>query len=501
MNDSRYKIALYVITVVILTTIGIQGYWNYKNYATHKDQLITDVQTSLDNAVDSYYANLAEKSTYKFSFKEGEINEEVIINNDTVYDRILSDIDIIEHETILDTLKINQIEYVEVFKNIKADTILRLDSDGDIISEEFVGDRKIIKSIMSTDSLKKKDFELLTAKVMLKISNDSINIEKIKKLLNDELHVKQISINYNLFNIDDKTEREIKLMIDKTKLMVQSNSSFLPQNANLKLQFSDISITILKRMFVGIGISVFLVLAVISCLFYLLKIIKNQKQLAEIKNDFISNITHEFKTPIATISVALESINNFNAIDDKEKAKQYLVMSNQQLGKLNTMVEKLLETATLDSENLELKIEKSNVSLLLKNCVEKHRFQTDDVEFALNIASENILALIDVFHFENAINNLIDNAIKYGGDSIMVSLYEVDKFMTLTVSDNGTTLSVVEKDRIFEKFYRVSKGNRHDVKGFGIGLYYTKKIIEKHNGTIDLKLSNDGTMFKISIPK
>ena len=111
-----------------------------------------------------------------------------------------------------------------------------------------------------------------------------------------------------------------------------------------------------------------------------------------------------------------------------------------------------------------------------------------------------VYAHIDVFHFENAINNVIDNAVKYGGDIIKVSLEQWPHMFTVNISDNGNGLNKVNKDRIFEKFYRVPKGNTHDVKGFGIGLYYTKTIIEKHNGAINLDLSNNLTTFKITLP-
>lgn len=496
MNDSKYKFSLYVIIVVILATIGIQAYWNYKNYLSNKKQLITDVQVSLDNAVSTYYSNLAEKSTYKFSFKDGEANEKVIINNDTIYDRVLGDVDFVEYDTILDSIHPDNIM---VLKNVKADTIIKLDVRGDVTSEEWIGDHKMLKAIKSVgfDSLKKKDFELLTAQVMLKISNDTINVNRINELLEDELTRKNIDVSYKLLSENKPTDS-----VKTTEgLMVESHSAFLPSNAALQMQFSNETLTVLKRIYVGILISFLLVGAVIACLFYLLKIIKNQKQLAEIKNDFISNITHEFKTPIATIGVALEGVKNFNNANDKEKTLQYLDISSQQLSRLNVMVEKLLETATLDSDNLEMNIEQCNIYDLLNTLVEKHQLQTQDKTIAIEKSAEIIIASVDVFHFENALNNLLDNAVKYGGDKIKLTLKESKNIVEITVSDNGTDLLKEEKDNIFEKFYRVPKGNQHDVKGYGIGLYYAKKIIEKHNGKILLDLNSDGTTFKISIPK
>ena len=496
MNDSKYKFSLYVIIVVILATIGIQAYWNYKNYLSNKKQLITDVQVSLDNAVSTYYSNLAEKSTYKFSFKDGEANEKVIINNDTIYDRVLGDVDFVEYDTILDSIHPDNIM---VLKNVKADTIIKLDVRGDVTSEEWIGDHKMLKAIKSVgfDSLKKKDFELLTAQVMLKISNDTINVNRINELLEDELTRKNIDVSYKLLSENKPTDS-----VKTTEgLMVESHSAFLPSNAALQMQFSNETLTVLKRIYVGILISFLLVGAVISCLFYLLKIIKNQKQLAEIKNDFISNITHEFKTPIATIGVALEGVKNFNNANDKEKTLQYVDISSQQLSRLNVMVEKLLETATLDSDNLEMNIEQCNIYDLLNTLVEKHQLQTQDNTIAIEKSAEIIIASVDVFHFENALNNLLDNAVKYGGDKIKLTLKESKNIVEIIVSDNGIDLLKEEKDNIFEKFYRVPKGNQHDVKGYGIGLYYAKKIIEKHNGKILLDLNSDGTTFKISIPK
>ena len=106
----------------------------------------------------------------------------------------------------------------------------------------------------------------------------------------------------------------------------------------------------------------------------------------------------------------------------------------------------------------------------------------------------------DKFHFENALNNILDNAIKYGGDEISIALNNNSKYIEISISDNGNTLRAENKQRIFEKFYRIPKGNTHDVKGYGIGLYYTKTIIDKHGGNIHLDLKNKLTTFKISIP-
>lgn len=257
---------------------------------------------------------------------------------------------------------------------------------------------------------------------------------------------------------------------------------------------------VLKKSFTGILISFLLALVIISTLFYLLKVINSQKELAAIKNDLISNITHEFKTPITTISTALEAIENFNAMNDKTKTKKYLNLSSQQLNKLHLMVEKLLETATLDSEQLMLKKSAQNIVEITQKLMAKNQDLFPEKTINLSSEASEIILTIDDFHMENVISNLLDNAIKYGGDTINISISKDASNTQISVSDNGDGIDKTQQQKIFEKFYRVPKGNTHDVKGFGIGLYYCKKIVEKHNGTIDLKVIPNQTTFTITLP-
>ena len=222
--------------------------------------------------------------------------------------------------------------------------------------------------------------------------------------------------------------------------------------------------------------------------------------MAAIKNDLISNITHEFKTPIATVSAAIEALESFNVLEDQEKTKKYLSMSSIQLKKLHQMVEKLLETATLDSEQLLLKKETIDVVELTKKLVSKHKLVCKNKELIFSTNLQPIYILVDVFHFENAISNLIDNAVKYGGNHIEININSVLKSTEITIADDGNGIEKNQQEKIFDKFYRVPKGNTHDVKGFGIGLYYCKKIIEKHKGILTLSSEKNKTIFKITIP-
>ncbi|WP_299114409.1 HAMP domain-containing sensor histidine kinase [uncultured Winogradskyella sp.] len=487
MNNQRYRWILYVITAVIAATITIQVYWNYKNYQTNKQQLIRDVQISLDKAVDDYYASLAKATSIGFS-DDNTISQQVF-TNDTSITSIIKSFD--SNFDYLDSVEFKDVDRLHVIKGIKSNPT---------------------EINFSDDSLQLKDIEFLTTKIFFSIRNDSLDLRKVNLLLNKDLKRKELDLNYHLNYYHDILD---KCFLDKNEvtspklsnteqeehnIYVESNSAFLPKNSSLKLRFSNDTKVILKRSLGGILISMLLVLVVISCLFYLLKIIKNQKQFAEVKNDLISNITHEFKTPIATIGVALESINNFNGINDKEKTQKYIGMSSEQLSKLNTMVEKLLETATLDSDSLELNKEPVNILELLTTLSNRYEIHFPNKDFNNSFKIEHLTANVDLFHFENALNNILDNAVKYGGKIISIDLIPRNKNFEIHISDNGNNLSKVNKDKIFEKFYRVPKGNTHDVKGFGIGLYYTKTIIEKHGGHIDIDLSNQLTTFKITLP-
>ena len=511
MNDTRYKWILYGIVFVILSTIGIQVYWNYKNYLNSKQQLINDVQISLDKAVDDYYAHLAKKRTFGVleSLDSGKFpNKHVKVESLSGTFRISG--------SKKDSLHTDLIKGITLLNTPNADSILEFDYriNNGLRTNESINDvvgnnanHKFLTQFQYVDSLKNAKFRTLTSKVVISLSSDSLSLKSVDSLLKIELLRKNIGIDYGL-NYQDisgkfKTFNDFKLPDNKSKkdiLHTKSESTFLPMGSSLTIVFTNETRIILKRILGGILLSLLLVLAVIGSLFYLLHIIRHQKQLAEVKNDLIGNITHEFKTPIATIGVAIESIKDFNVIDDKDKTKTYLDLSSGQLNKLNVMVEKLLETATLDSDDLTLNKSSEDIADLVKAIVDKHQMQSDHKTISFSSTSDSIIARIDAFHFENAVNNVLDNALKYGGSEIKIAVEQNSFAFTVSISDNGNDITKANRNKIFEKFYRIPKGNTHDVKGFGIGLYYTKKIVEKHGGSIHLDLEKNLTTFKLSFP-
>lgn len=497
MKQKRFSWILYFIIITIVMTIAVQVYWNYKNYQINKQQLINQVQISLDNAVASYYADIAKNNHYPFynldtkvdtiSFKNIDITKE--FNLDSIFTFIQKDLRNYTDSTtvIIDNAGQHQYDHTKCVDTCKHSIFPNFQPRFAVMKGEKLEDSlRMLKGISS---------------LYISITTDSLDFKKLQSILNKELERKKISIPYTLrqYNYGQVITNLKESDLPKDYLSTFSKSAYLKPGEELELQYANISKHTLQRSSFGILLSTLLSLAIISSLLYLLRIIRQQKELAEIKNDLISNITHEFKTPITTISTAIEAIQHFDALNDTDKTKKYLSISDKQLKKLHLMVEKLLETATLDSEKLLLKKETVNIIDFTQKIVEKHQLLATDKEIQFSSNTDSLHTDVDTFHFENAIANLIDNAIKYGGNQIDVSISKVLERIEITVADNGGMIEKSQRDKIFDKFYRIPKGNTHDVKGFGIGLYYTKKIIEKHEGSIELLANAKNTIFKITL--
>ena len=477
MNAKKQHWTLYSITATIVLTIAVQLYWNYNNYLDNKQRVKNEIQNSLDTAIDEYYTNLS-KSNFFAIIDYDSINSK----SSFLKDFWNEDINSSKSKVSISSIKISS-DYSGVVEASKIPKILQQEIQKIKISSDTT---KFLKGIQS---------------VAIALDNDEINFTRLDSIFTNQLSKKGIKTPHYLILIDKdiKVGGSNKSKDIELSIFSNSKSTFLRPDQNLRAYYEDPTIQALKKSSTGILLSLLLSLSVIFCLIYLLKIISTQKELAEIKNDLINNITHEFKTPIATISTAIEAIESFNVADNKEKTKQYAAISAFQLKKLHVMVEKLLETATLDSESLMLQKEPTNIVDLIAKIAKKFELLTKkDIKFTTNIDLK--ILKIDLFHFENAVSNLVDNAIKYGGDSIEINLNSVFNVTEISVADNGKGIDKSQQERIFDKFYRVPKGNTHDVKGFGIGLYYAQKIIEKHNGSINISSSFDNTIFKLQIP-
>jgi two-component system phosphate regulon sensor histidine kinase PhoR len=497
MENRKHKSLLYFIGLVIMVTLCIQLYWNYKNYQSGRQQLINEVQNSLDQAIDKYYINMAERNTRFFISKNKDSNliGKIPPGRFKFLSRRINVLDSIPRNDFLGRRIPQEMERIRVLSDREFDSLSHWDLGG--IRADYApspGDTPRLKGIRT-------DYARLADRVIATISVDTLFVSELNPFIREQLAQKSINVDfgYTFTNFFGRTQDHNMGITEKGVLKTKSKSAYLPPHSNFTFYFTNETSTILKRNLFGMFLSALLIFSVIACLLFLLKIINRQKQLAEVKNDLIDNITHEFKTPISTIKVALEGMEKFNRENNPVKNKNYLRTSNDQLDKLQTMVEKLLETATLDGSELQLKKERVAVDKMLPALMEKYRELAKNKHFHISVDTNNTVLWADPFHLENALNNILDNAVKYGGDTIKAVVSQKKDTLKIIISDNGKDLTKAEGKQLFEKFYRVPKGNVHDVKGFGIGLYYTRNIIEKHGGNIVVELDGS-TNFIISLP-
>ncbi|WPV67479.1 MULTISPECIES: sensor histidine kinase KdpD [unclassified Chitinophaga] len=232
----------------------------------------------------------------------------------------------------------------------------------------------------------------------------------------------------------------------------------------------------------------------------------NQKKISEIKSDFINNMTHELKTPLATISLAIDAIGNEKVMDNKEKIRYFSGIIKEENKRMNKQVESILQSALLEKNEIGLKLQPTDVHEVITHTVENIQLQlaSKNGHVELRLDAINPIIQADDVHFSNVIFNLLDNAIKYSKENleVIISTYSTRKSLVITVSDNGIGMSRDTISRIFEKFYRAHTGNVHNVKGFGLGLSYVKAIMDAHKGKIKVESAvGKGSKFTLEFPQ
>lgn len=283
-------------------------------------------------------------------------------------------------------------------------------------------------------------------------------------------------------------------------------SDLLGKENYLVINFPYKRLYILQQIWLPVLSSMLFIAIVIFCFIYAIKVIIQQKNLSEIKNDFINNMTHEFKTPIATVSLAVEALQDPELMNQDSFRNRYIGIIKDENKRLGSQVEKVLQAATLDKKDFKLKIETVNLVDLLENAKQHIALQVENkggtISLATNLKEPYIEA--DPFHLSHIINNLLDNAVKYSKEHTVINLkaWSQNGSVFITVIDNGIGMSKDAVKKIFDKFYRVPTGNVHDVKGFGLGLAYVKAMLEAHNGEISVNSEiGKGSTFTLKLPK
>lgn len=341
------------------------------------------------------------------------------------------------------------------------------------------------------------DTALVDSLLRVELTNRGINTHYIWAILNTQVCV---------FNYNHKPADAFKdsVLTSKYRVALTADNLFA-QPRMLSIYFPNERGYILKSMWLMLIVSALFILFIILIFYYSITTIFRQKQLSEIKNDFISNMTHELKTPISTISLACEVLGDADISKTKEKTDRYLSMIKEENKRLGILVENVLQSALLDKGNFKLKPTNVDVHDLIIQAMGSVRLAVDkkggDLMNDLRATKHEILA--DRTHVQNVIYNLLDNAIKYTPEKPLIQIYtrDAENGIEIVVQDNGLGISRENQKKIFEKLYRVPTGNVHDVKGFGLGLSYVKVIVEKHGGEVWVESElGRGSSFHVRLP-
>lgn len=364
----------------------------------------------------------------------------------------------------------------------------------------------------------KMKVELLRPSVMLRYSKEEISAI-IRKAM-DKHFLEDVPFEFAVFDNSITGDQMQSEHFFKYYLDTANNTNFAlplqpPSGSNLenltKEEFLVLIIPhqkaiIFKEIFWFIIGTILFTIIITTAFFLTIRALLRQKKLSEIKSDFINNMTHEFKTPLATISLAVDALKNEKVIADREKTNYFTGIIKEENKRMNKQVETILQAALLDKQEVQLNLRKLSAHEMIRSALNNITLPVEErngkIEVKLDAQREMIMA--DEVHFTSLINNLLDNAVKYSKEEnllIKLDTSNTGNQIRIRIEDNGIGMSKETLSRIFEKFYRAHTGNIHNVKGFGLGLSYVKTMVEAHKGTIKPESTlGKGSIFIITIP-
>jgi two-component system phosphate regulon sensor histidine kinase PhoR len=512
------------MSLSLIGIIFVQVYWfqtslenNEEQFKFHVKQVLGNVSRKLQKqeeyAFYSKYKKLKdsigkapqknELLEYGYYQRNAKTNETIIYSNSILSE----DYDIFStfFDKKTDSIKIKSYtakRKTEIFNNNS------LDNSG--IQNKLTPDVTIEKS-GSLDILESAQFEIAYKDIAANFSiQDRVSKEMLQKLLESELLEYGVKTPFEFdiysnglatkiksdnFSFDKYSTYSIPVFIDNdgtNKYMLLVN---FPQKK--KFLFSEIvGITLLSIIF-----TLIIIIAYANALHQLMK----QRQISEIKTDFINNMTHEFKTPIATINLALDAIKNPRVIDDKEKVLRYLQMIRDENKRMHAQVENVLRISKLEKKELDISKENQNIQDIIETAIDHVHLIIEDRNgtISTHFDATRTTVLLNEMHFTNVLVNILDNAIKYSPEAPIIDVFteNIKDFILIKIQDQGAGMTKIAQKRVFEKFYREHTGDLHNVKGHGLGLSYVKQIVEDHNGQIYVESEKGkGSTFIIKMP-
>lgn len=518
MHKNHFKIVSVIISLSLIIFMSMQIYWLTSMYSDMREKFEQKLDISIQKA---FYNDLR----YRIQSNIPKISNNKKTKDDTIYININAKVLDERNDT-------HKIEYIDT-RNIK--------------------DKILINRINKKKSkyLKEEDVKYINSKLNSKKYRDSLS-KNLNSILKKKFESKDKSISDNIISIFPEAASSVSIFIlnaikdnkynlnkidslftsylEKNEIYLMHNISIvkdnkikqnLGKNINNKIIFNKVIDEKLKLvcrieienpnyLFLNtmkwIFLSSLLILISLSISFiYLLKTIFKQKSIEEMRQDFTHNITHELKTPIATINAANDVLIDSIEKDNTKIKYRFHEAIRKELHNLSSMVEKILSLSVQENSEFRLSYSIFNIEEIIKEIIDSTSIKCDkDVKFNLEISDSEVDIRADKFHFKNIISTIIDNSIKYSKDNTTVNIFVNSNsfYHIISIEDNGIGISKNHIKRIFDKFYRIPTGNIHNIKGFGLGLYYTKLIVEKHKGSIEVdSILGKGSKFIIKFPK
>ncbi|MEK6451101.1 MULTISPECIES: sensor histidine kinase [unclassified Myroides] len=523
MSKVRFRLLVGIMSFSLIGIIIVQLYWiisSYKNneeqFKYHVQQVIGNVANTLqqDEATEFYRMYNQLRDSIGTPPKQNELKQYYVVernpmtNEQIVYSNIL----VLEDYNIKSSFfdkKSDSLKVKNFVSKRKTEIYKGDDFDRNNLKQNYPDE--VIEKTGDLDVLDKAQFDIYFKDIVaLRSVDERISKAKLKELLEKEL--KQYGVNakfefgvYNRglatkiksdeFEYEDDSTYGVPVLVDnENKSKYQLYITF-PEKS--KYLFSSlIGITFLSILF-----TIVIIAAYLNAINQLIK----QKQISEIKTDFINNMTHEFKTPIATINLALDAIKNPKVINDPEKVDRYLQMIRDENKRMHAQVENVLRISKLERREFDVDKEAMDVHEIIEDAVEHVSLIIQDRggEINLHLDARRSDVLGNDFHFTSVIVNILDNAIKYSADIPVIDVYteNVKEYILIKIKDNGVGMSKQAQKRIFDKFYREHTGDLHNVKGHGLGLAYVQQIVEVHNSQVYVESEKGkGSTFIIKMP-
>ena len=487
MNRLRWLAILMIVAIIGIT--GFQLYWLRQNYDREKKSLSIKTEMAFRETVLQLQVAKLKLDGLNWEGKSSKPSFRVFMANDGE-DHLK--IKVAPRQEIISTINVIKDKLKDSLKNsTRGRTIITLNNSTMSVTNDSGGfaTPPIPKDAPGRDRV----FNLLYGVDSLQ---DSLKVAEIDSAYRQALAEEKLTIPFSIIRADTASAEVPKL---------NEVTIGLANPVTYQLKLGNTFPYLMKRITQPILFSVLLLGITILSFTLLYRNLLKQRKLAELKNEFISNITHELKTPIATVGVAIEALKNFNAIQDPQRTREYLDISANELQRLGLLVDKVLKLSMFENKEIDLKYEPVNMKDITDEVVSSLKLQLEKKRAIVNVTSEGDTGLQgDRLHLLSVVFNLLDNALKYSKEKpvIDIRITKEGQQVVFSVSDNGIGIPSEYKDKIFDKFFRVPHGDTHNAKGYGLGLSYAARVIQQHKGTIDVA-NNDGggVTFTIHLPK